>query len=102
MFGQLLVGEHVMLVRKDLFMPGAQIAHLFVVNGADMAVQIGPAEAGKVAFGIGAVVAEEEHGVAYDILASIPDANIIVGARDFGVGVFLEALGAVVGEDDKR
>jgi hypothetical protein len=66
-----------------------------------MAVQVLPAEAGEVAFAIGAVVSEQKNRVAYYVLASIPDPDIIVGASDFGLGVFLVALRSVVGEDDK-
>jgi hypothetical protein len=102
MLGQLLVGKRVVLVRKHFLGPGAQVAHLLVVDRADVAVQVLPAEAGKVAFAIGAVVPEQKNRVAYYVLASIPDPDVIVGASDFGLGVFLVALRSVVGEDDKR
>ena len=66
-----------------------------------MAVQIGPAEAGKVALVVGAVVPEQEDGVADDVLARVLDADVVVGARDVGGRVVLVLFEAVVGEDDE-
>jgi len=40
---QILDGEEIVFVGKDLFVAGAEIAHLFVVDTLDMAVQVGPA-----------------------------------------------------------
>jgi hypothetical protein len=100
--GELLVGKHVVLVGKHLLVASAQVAHFLVVLALDVAVQVLPAETGKVAFGVGAVIAEQQDGVAYDVLAGIPNANVIVGASNLGVGVFLETLRCVVGENDKR
>lgn len=101
MLRQLLVGKHVVLVREDLLMPSTEVAHLLAVDGPDMAMQIRPAEAGKVALGIGAVVPEEQHAVAYDILAGILDADVLVGAGDIGGCVLFETLLSVISEDDK-
>ena len=49
MLAQLLVRVHVVLVRKYFLVPRTQVAHLLVVDGADMAVEVGPAETSKVA-----------------------------------------------------
>jgi hypothetical protein len=38
-----LDGEEVVFVGKDLFVAGAEIAHLFVVDTLDVTVQIWPA-----------------------------------------------------------
>jgi hypothetical protein len=102
MFGQLLIRKQVMFVRKDLLVPGAQVAHLLVVDGADMAMQVLPAKACKVALGIGAVISQEKDSIANNILARIFDANVVVSAGDVGVFVFVKTLSPVVGENDKR
>ena len=57
-FLQLLVGEEIMFVCKDFLVPRAEIAHLFMVDGAHMTVEVGPTEAGKVARRLWAVVAQ--------------------------------------------
>jgi len=54
---QLITSEQLMLMRKDLLMPDTNVAHLLAMNSLYMAVQIGPAQAGKVAAGVWAVVA---------------------------------------------
>lgn len=53
---QLLVRVHVMFVGEEFLVPGAEVAHLFVVYRSDMLMQIRPAKPGKVAGGVGAVV----------------------------------------------
>lgn len=90
-----------MLVRKDVLVPRAEVAHLLVVDGADVAMQVGPAEAGKVALVVGAVVPEQEDGVADDVLARILDADVVVGARDVAGRVVLVLFDAVVGENNE-
>lgn len=76
---KLLVAEQLVLVGEDLLVPGAQVAHLFLVLGAHVAVQVGPAQGGRVARQVRAVVAEEQHGVADDVLAGVADADVVVG-----------------------
>lgn len=56
---ELLVGEQLVLVGEDLLVPGAQVAHLLVVDGAHVAVQVGPPEPGEIAGVVGAVVAQQ-------------------------------------------
>lgn len=55
----LFVGEELMLVGKDLLVPRAQIAHLLMVDAANVTVKVGPAETGEVAGIIWTIVAEE-------------------------------------------
>jgi hypothetical protein len=102
MLRQLPISEHIMLVCEDLFVASAQVAHLLVVDGTNMPVEVLPTEAGKVAIWIRAVVAQEEDCVPNDILASIANADIIVGACNVGVGILLVALIRVVRKNDKR
>lgn len=63
-------------------------------------MEIGPAQAGKVAGLVGAVVAQQEDGVADDVLVGVLDADVCVGGGEVLVGVVFEALLGVVGEDD--
>lgn len=97
---QLLVAKELVLVGEDLFVAGAEVAHALVMGGFDVAMEVGPAKAGKVAGAVGAVVAQQQDGVADDVLVCVLDADVGVGGGEVGVGVVLEALLGVVGEDD--
>jgi hypothetical protein len=99
---QFLVGEQLVLVRKDLLVTSAEVTHLLVVDAPHMAVEIWPAQSSKVAGIVGAVVAEEENGVANYVFVRIPDADIVVCAADVSSRVVFESLRIVVGEDDER
>lgn len=68
----------------------------------DMAMEVGPAQAGKVAGRIGAVVAQQEHRVADNVFVCVPDANVGVGGGELVVFVIFEALLGIVCEDDIR
>lgn len=97
---QLLVAKELVLVGEDLFVAGAEVAHALVMGGLDVAMEVGPAKAGKVAGAVGAVVAQQQDGVADDVLVGVLDADVGVGGGEVGVGVVFEALLGVVGEDD--
>jgi hypothetical protein len=98
---QLLFGVHVMLVGKDLLVPSAEVAHLLVVDGADMAMQVWPAQAGKVAGRVRAVIPEKENSVSDNILAGVFDPDVNVRRSEVVVGIFLEAFCLVIGEDNE-
>jgi hypothetical protein len=100
-FGQLLVGKHVVFVGKDLLVPSAQIAHLLAVDGADMSMQIRPTEAGKVALRVRAIVPEQKDRVAYNILPCVLDTNILISAGNICVCIVLETLFCIISEDDE-
>lgn len=97
---QLLVGEQLVLMCEDPLVTSAQITHALFVRRLDMAVQVGPSQAGEIAVGVWAVVAEEEDGVAHDIFVGIFDADIVVRRRDVSIGEVFEALISIGGEDD--
>jgi hypothetical protein len=88
------------LVGEDLFVAGAEVAHALVVGRLDVAMEIGPAKAGKVAGLVGAVVSQQEDGVADDVLVGVLDADVGVGGGEVLVGVVLESLLGIVSEDD--
>jgi len=56
---QLLIREKVVFVSEYLLASGAQVAHLLVVGASDVAMKVGPAQAGKVAVDIRAVVPKQ-------------------------------------------
>jgi hypothetical protein len=97
---QLLVGEQFVLMREDPLVTSAQITHALFVRRLDMAVQVGPSQAGEIAVGVWAVVAEEEDGVAHDIFVGIFNADVVVRRRDVCTGEVFEALISIGGEDD--
>lgn len=97
---ELLIRIDIVFVRKHLLVPSAEIAHLLVMDGADMTVQIGPAESGKITVPVRAIIPQKEHSVSDDILAGIPDPDIIVRGRDLAIPIVLKPLCRVVGEDD--
>lgn len=66
-----------------------------------MAVEVGPSQTCKVAGLVGAVVSQEEDGVADNVFVGVLDANVGVCGGDVLVGVVLEALLGVVGKDDE-
>lgn len=100
-FAELLIREHLMLVCEHLFVPGAEVAHLFMVHGADMTMQIWPAEAGEIAVAIGTVVSEEENGIAHNVFTGVSDPDIIVGTRDLRVLVLFETFAGVIRKNHK-
>jgi len=99
-FAEGLVCEHLVLMGEALLVASAEIAHLLVVDGAHMAMQVGPAETSEVTFAIGAVVSQEEDGVADNIFARVLDANVIIGTRNVGARKVFETLGSIVGENN--
>lgn len=99
---QFLVGEQFVLVREDLFVSSAKVAHAFMVMRLDVSVKIWPSQAGEVAGIVGAVVSEQQDSIADNIFVSVFDANVRVGRGDALVGVLLEPLVGIVRENDKR
>lgn len=75
---QFLIGKELMLMSKNLLVPRAQIAHLLMVGATDVAVQIRPAEAGKVAGIVRTIIAEKENSIADDVFVRKFDTNILV------------------------
>lgn len=102
MVAQLFIRVHLVLVGEDLLVPRTQVAHLLVVDGADMAVEVGPAETSKVAGGFGTVVPKQQHRVADNVFAGIPDTDVLVRRGHIAALVVFVLLGGVVGEDDVR
>lgn len=97
---ELAIGKELMLVGKDLFAARAQVAHALPVCRLDVTVKVGPAQAGKVARGIGAVVSEEKDRVTDNVLVGVLDANVGVDGGEIGGFVVLEFLFCVVCKDD--
>lgn len=97
---QLLIAKELMLVGEDLLVASAEIAHALVVRRLDVPVEIGPAQAGKVAGLVGTVVSQQEDGVANNVLVCVLDADVGVGGGEVLVGVVFESLLGIVGEDD--
>lgn len=89
-----------MLVGKDLLVARAQIAHALLVRRLDVTVEIGPAEAGKVARGIGTIVSKEEDRVADNVLVGVFDANVSVDSSEIGSRVLFEFLVGIICKDD--
>ena len=79
---ELLIRKHVMLVCKDFLVPSTEVAHLLVVGGTDMAMEVWPPETGEVAFGIGTVVSKQKNGVAYYVFAGVSNSDVVVGTGD--------------------
>jgi hypothetical protein len=72
------------------------------MSAADMTMEVGPAQAGKVTGCIGTVVSKEEDSVANYVLVYIADTNVVVGTGYVIVGVVFISLRGVIGEDDER
>lgn len=53
---KLLIREQVVFMRENLLVASAQVAHLLVVDAANVAMEIRPTETGEVARIVGAVV----------------------------------------------
>ena len=97
---QLGGSEKIVLVGEHLLVAGTEVAHLLVVDTFDMAVQVGPAETGSIAGGVGAVVAQQEDSVFEDVLLLVVDTQVVVDmGKVLGLVVF-EAFVGVIGEDD--
>lgn len=99
---QLLVGEQLVLVGEYFLVAGAEVAHALAMRRLDMAMQIGPAQAGKVARLVWTVVSQQEDGVTDNVLVCVLDADAAVGGGEVLVCVVFESLFGIVGEDDKR
>jgi len=57
MLAKLLLSEEFMLVGEHLLIPGAEVAHNFVVHTFDMPMQVWPTPAGNIAVSIRTIVA---------------------------------------------
>lgn len=99
---QFLIREEFVLVCEDLLVPGAKVAHAFAMYGLDVSVEIRPSIAGKVAVVIGAVVSEQQDGIANNVFVRVLDPDVGVGCGDVLAGKLFETLVSVVGEDDER
>ena len=55
---------------------------MLAVSGLDMAVQVRPAEASEIAGCVGAVISQEENGIAHNILFCVLDSDVAVGGCD--------------------
>ncbi len=66
----------------------------------DVTVEVGPAEAGKVARGIGTIVSKEEDRVADNVLVGVFDANVSVDSSEIGGRVLFEFLVGIICKDD--
>lgn len=97
---QLLIAKQLMLVGEDLFVAGAEIAHALVMRRFDVAMEVGPAKAGKVARLVGTVVSQQEDGVADNVFVCVLDADVGVGGGEVLVGVVFKPRLGIVGEDD--
>jgi hypothetical protein len=89
-------------VGEYFLVAGAEVAHALAMRRLDMAMQIGPAQAGKVARLVWTVVSQQEDGVTDNVLVCVLDADAAVGGGEVLVCVVLESLFGIVGEDDKR
>lgn len=70
-----------------------------MMDGSNMAVEIGPSEPSEVAGRIGTVVPQEQDSVAHDVFVCVPDTDVIISTGKIGVRVFLESLRSVVSEN---
>src|SRR5690242_1829976 len=91
-----------MLVCKNLLVPRAEIAHLFMVDRADMPMKIRPPKAGEIAIRIRTVVTKQKNCVSYNVLAGVLNPDVIVRRGNVATRVLLEPLLRIVGEDDER
>lgn len=66
-----------------------------------MAVEVWPAQTGKVAGGIGAVVAQEKDGISHNIFICVFYANVGIGCAKVAFRVVFKSLLGVIGEYDK-
>lgn len=98
---ELLIRKHVMLVCKDFLVPSAEVAHLLVVGGTDMAMEVWPSETGEVAFGIWTIVSKQKNGVAHYVFTGVSNSDVVVGTGDFGGSVLFVTFRSIVGKDDK-
>jgi hypothetical protein len=64
-------------------------------------VEVGPSEASKVARLIGTVVSQQKHRISDNILICILNTNVGVCCGNVLVGIVLESLLRVIGEDDE-
>lgn len=99
---ELLFRKELMLVCEDLLVAGTEIAHLLVMNATDMAVEIGPPEASKIALVVGAIIPQQQDRVPHNVLLAVSDADVLVSGGDVGGAerVIFEPLGGIICEYD--
>lgn len=66
-----------------------------------MAMQIGPTKTGKVALSAGTIVSQEKDGIANNVLAGVLDSDVVIRTCNLLVGIVVELLVWVVGEDNE-
>lgn len=101
-FPQLILREELMLVREDLLVPRAQVAHYPLMRAPNMAMQVRPAHARDIARRVRAVVPEQEEGIFEDLGLLVCDAQIVVLLEEVGRFVLLVSLLILICEDHRR
>lgn len=71
---QLRIGEELVLVREDLLVPCAKVAHDLLVHRPDMMMEVRPAETSNIAVLIRTVEAQKQHCVLVYHLLFVSDA----------------------------
>jgi hypothetical protein len=99
---ELAISEQLVLVRENLLITGTEIAHSFLVDRFDMAMEVWPAKPRKVAISIGTVVPQKENCVPNNVFVGVFDADIAVGRSEVLLGIVVEFLLGIIGEDHIR
>lgn len=92
--------EQLMLVGEDLFVPGTEVAHDFVMGAFDMAMKVRPAPTRNVTAGVGAVVAQQQDCVVVDFYLLVLDPKNLVHLLEISVHELFVSLCRIVCEYD--
>jgi hypothetical protein len=98
MLAELLLCKQVLLVGEDFLVAGAKIAHDFVVNGFDVAMEIWPSHASHVAARIRAVVSQQQDSIFEDLWLLVRNTKVCVLLREICLLEVLEPLLPIVCE----
>ena len=99
-FPKLLRGEQLVLVHKDFFVLGAEVAHELVVHAPYMALEVCQVPTNDIAATVGAVKSEEKNGIIEDVPLFIFDALDVIHLLKVFVRKIFVALVGVICEDD--
>lgn len=87
---------------KHFLVSRTQVAHLLVVSGTDVSMQVWPTEASKVARVIWTIITQKQDSVSDYIFVRVPNTDIIVCTSNVGVRVVLVSFSRIVREKNKR
>ena len=85
--------EHFLIAR-------AEVAHLLVMHGSDVAMEVGPSPYSHIASRLWAVVMQEICRVSHDLWGLVFDTNVVISADKISIREVFISFRGIISEDN--